>query len=303
MTGWLVNDQLSTIPGTTTFWHHLLDAIPGLVDKTTGSYWGLPEAIEAEAATSPPDYIIRNGAFFRALNVPCPVVSLVQDVMEMFQSEHLRPRLLETVSASRYAVFNTEYTRAQYPELATAPYRIIPIGTDESIFTPKEPDPDIPEGAVLWVGSGHRIKGFELARRLALESPRPWVFVMKDDAEVPEAAVVLRSIDHHRLSRVASACSVAVCTSLQETQHLAGIEAGMCGVPLVTTNVGVYYGREKGWWGKVVERDWHLDIEVVSVSLRSRVAEYWRKEGFGLARCMDSWRGLVNDLEVEHVGR
>ena len=34
--GWLINDCLTTIPGTKTFWHDLLDWIPNLEDKTLG---------------------------------------------------------------------------------------------------------------------------------------------------------------------------------------------------------------------------------------------------------------------------
>ena len=34
--GWLVNDQLSAIPGVLTFWHDLLNWFPNLEDKTNG---------------------------------------------------------------------------------------------------------------------------------------------------------------------------------------------------------------------------------------------------------------------------
>jgi Glycosyltransferase len=303
MTGWLVNDQLSTIPGTTTFWHRLLNAIPGLIDKTTGTYAGLAEVIEAEAAVNPPDYIIRNAAFFRALDVPCPVISLVQDILGPYHLPFVRPNLIESCCASRLVVFNTEYTRSEYPELANASYRIIPIGVDPSIFKPGPVDPEIPSDAVLWVGSGHRVKGFDLARKLAAESARPWIFVMKDEAEVPEAALVFRSINQDHLALLARSCAVGVCTSQQETQHLAGIEMGLCGLPLVTTNVGVYHARPAGAWGEVVDRDWHSVIDDVAGLPRGEVSRYWLDEGFGLDNCMSMWRTTVQSLEVEHVGR
>ena len=34
--GWLVNDTLTCIPGTITFWHNLLEWFPELLDKTNG---------------------------------------------------------------------------------------------------------------------------------------------------------------------------------------------------------------------------------------------------------------------------
>jgi len=200
-------------------------------------------------------------------------------------------------------VFNTEYTRAAYPELANAPYRIIPIGTDESTFTRSAAAAGIPHGSVLWIGSGNPIKGFNLARRLAAESTRPWIFVMKDETPVPESFMTLRRIDHHRLVEVASACSVGVCTSAQETQHLAGIEMGMCGLPLVTTDVGVYHGREPGVWGRINTGDWHQDIEDVAESDPAICALYWRRMGFGVSACMARWSEAVHSLETEHVLR
>lgn len=300
MTGWLVNDRLTAIPGTRTFWHHLLDGVPGLIDKTTGKYPGLVESVEHDAAREQPDYIIRNAAYFRWLNVECPVISLVQDVLQGFQ----RDVLIEACAASRIVVFNSEYTREQYPELNSADYRIIPLGTDETIFRPVEPDSDIPDGSVLWVGSGHPVKGFDLAYELADESHRPWIFVMKDDAVVPiDGAAVYRSITQERLAAIASACAVGVCTSRQETQHLAGIEMGMCGLPLVTTNVGVYHNRPSGSWGEQTKTDWHGAIERCAKMDGAKAALYWREEGFGLANCMSMWNTTVRALGVADVVR
>ena len=298
MTGWLVNDKLTCIPGTRTFWNNLLDSIPGLVDKTTQPYAVLAGVIEAECLLGEPDYIIRNAAYFPWLNVKCPVVAFVQDIMQ----GSARDMLLEACAASRLIVFNSEFTRAQYPELEYMTHKIIPIGTDETTFKPCEPDASIPGGAVLWVGSGHHVKGFDLACRLANESDRPWVFVMKDETEVPvKNAHVYRSIFQSELASIASACSVAVCTSRVETQHLAGIEAGMCGLPLVTTNVGAYYNRAPGVWGRVTSGDWHRDIEDVTKGDYAHPAFYWRDEGFGLSKCMDAWIETVRSLEVQHV--
>jgi len=297
MTGWLVNDRLTAIPGVATFWNHLLDGIPGLENRCLGQYQGLAEIVEREAAIDKPDYIIRNAAYFRWLNVTCPVVSFVQDIVE----GGLRDELIDACAASRLVVFNSEYTRMMYPELHAADYRVIPIGTDTSVFRPCEPDPHIPENAILWVGSGHSVKGFDLACRLASESKRPWVFVMKDDTPVEVGALVLRRIDQPQLARIASACAAGVCTSARETQHLAGIEMGLCGLPLVTTNVGAYHERIQGAWGKRHGADWHHDIELVASLPREGAANYWTVCGFGLDKCMEEWRETVRSLEASYV--
>ena len=299
MTGWLVNDKLTCIPGTRTFWSHLLDTIPGLEDRCTGQYAGLADRIERDAARERPDYIIRNAAYFRWLNVECPAISFVQDVME----GESRELLLESCAASSLVVFNSEYTKMVYPELEATYNRVIPIGTDTNVFRPVDPYPRIPRGAVLWIGSGHRVKGFDLACYLASESKRPWVFIMKDDTPVDVDAMVFRSIPQEQIASIASACSVGVCTSLNETQHLAGIEMGLCGLPLVTTAVGSYFGRAPGAWGKVIDGDWQNEIEAATSLPRDEVVAYWTKQGFGLERCMDTWRETVESLEVANVVR
>ena len=295
MRGWLVNDRLTAIPGTRTLWNHLLTEVPELVDKTTGTYAGLAESIEFDAAREAPDYIIRNAAYFRWLDVPCPVISFVQDVLEGSP----RTLLIGACEASRLVVFNSEYTRAAYPELHAADYRIIPIGTDERLFVERDVDKD---GSVLWVGSGHSVKGFNLACQLAIESARPWVFVLKDDAKVPPIGTVYRRIPQWRLAELASAAAVGVCTSREETQHLAGIEMGMCGLPLVATPVGVYHERPMGAWGMQSDGDWHSCIALAARLERKAAAAYWRDEGFGLANCMSMWKTTIKSLEAAHVG-
>ena len=67
MTTWLVNDFLTCIPGTRTFWHDLMDEF-GLVDKTGTRFDQLAPAIEgAIDAAGAPDLIIRNASYFRPI--------------------------------------------------------------------------------------------------------------------------------------------------------------------------------------------------------------------------------------------
>ena len=80
--GWLVNDCLTCIPGTTTLWHDLMDWFPGLEDKTNGytNYNILAETIEKmyNETENKPDYIIRNGTYFRKMNIDVPTFALIQ---------------------------------------------------------------------------------------------------------------------------------------------------------------------------------------------------------------------------------
>lgn len=296
MGGWLVNDTLTLIPGTVTFWSHLLASIPGL-EPVTAPFPDLAWKVESEALVRNPDFIIRNACYFPPIEVDCPVISLVQDVMT---GRVAREMLVETCEQSAVVIFNSEYTRSRYPELHECRHEIIPIGTDPTIFTPRQNA--LAYGGVMWVGSGHSIKGFDLALRLASESARRWVMVFKDETQVDLPNVTtFRRIPQRLLADVASLCSVGVCTSREETQHLAGIEMGMCGLPLVTTNVGAYYGREPGAWGRITSGNWLSDIEEAAKLPQDAAAAYWREEGFGVEECMDAWKALIASVVPARV--
>ena len=81
--GWLVNDTLSCIHGVRTLWHNLLEWFPNLEDKTNGytDYSILAEVIENDIGNTDkkPDYIIRNGTYFRKLNTHIKSIILIQD--------------------------------------------------------------------------------------------------------------------------------------------------------------------------------------------------------------------------------
>ena len=93
--GWLVNDTLTCIPGTTTLWHQLLEWLPNLEDKTNGytDYSILPNVIES--LPNKPDYIIRNGSYFRKLNIDVPTITLIQDVQN-------NPMQTEVINSSTF---------------------------------------------------------------------------------------------------------------------------------------------------------------------------------------------------------
>ena len=111
--GWLVNDCLTCIPNTKTFWHDLLDWFPNLKDKCDGytDYSILAQKIES--IPKRPDYIIRNGSYFRKLNIDVPTFSLIQDTME-------NPTQTEVINHSTCAVFASKQTYNIYKNRITS---------------------------------------------------------------------------------------------------------------------------------------------------------------------------------------
>jgi glycosyltransferase involved in cell wall biosynthesis len=286
-TGWLVNDKLTCIPGTRTFWHYLLEWFPGLKDMTGADFDSLPRVVEYSCPY--PDYIIRNATYFRPLSVSVPTFSLLQDIVPV--GSHLRGNQL-AVSRGSTIIFPSYYAESKYPEIEDG--LVIPLGVDFSTFAPGPPKREkwnIAEGAVLFVGSGDPIKGFATALQLSEHSFRPFVFVMKDDTPVSTGNRVLRHLSSTELREVINCCAVGIVPSLEETQHLAGIEMGACGLPLVTTNVGAYWNRPEGAWG-CVSGNFHNDIEWVAG--RTGAREYWIRSGYTKAQCRRNWEGLLS---------
>lgn len=294
MRGWLVNDKLTCIPGTRTLWHDLLRGLDGLEDHTTGTYQGLAEQVEDEAVKAPPDYIIRNASYFRPLDLDVPTLALVQDI-------HGDPNQYAVCCGASKVIYNSKYTHSFYRELDHVPHEIIPVGTDFDLFRIRPSVyPEMAE-SVLYVGSTHAIKGWPLLMAIAESSGRPFVCVLKDtdNVKVPKNVTIYCRLQQTAIANLAASCKVGICTSMIETQHLAGIEMGACGLPMVASNVGIYYDRPAGAWGRNVthrERvaEWVAALETHAP--RQEVRDYWLREGLDRETCIRRWRAAVDSI-------
>lgn len=255
--GWLVNDTLTCIPGTKTLWHFLLDALPGIKDKTNGltPFSELPILIEREYFYSSkqlrPDYIIRNASFFRPLRIKIPTISLLQDPYE--EGTPLHNMQVDVCNQSTCVVYNSEYTKNMYSKHVKRPGIVIPVGTNSDLF--KENHPKKSKNTIIYVGStNEEYKGFSLLLKLIENSNYNFILVMKDDFQLNNDRVkVYNKISQEKLSELYNLSDLLVCTSKKETLHLAGIEAGFCNVPIVANDVGIYSKiKNDSRWGIVV---------------------------------------------------
>ena len=107
--GWLINDCLTCIPNTRTFWHDLLEWFPNLEDKCNGYTDYSVLASRIESTPDRPDYIIRNGSYFRKLNIDVPTFCLIQDTMnDSMQTE--------VINSSTCVVFASSETYNLYKD-------------------------------------------------------------------------------------------------------------------------------------------------------------------------------------------
>lgn len=300
--GWLVNDTLTCIPGTKTFWHDLLESIPNLKDKTNSytDFAYLKEYIEKEwlNANLKPDYIIRNATFFGNLSVKTQTISLLQDCY----NGDIRKKQIEVCNNSKITVFNSPFTKKNYDDLNTYSC-IIPLGIDFDFFKPiKNIDNifNIKENTILYIGSSDfKTKGFDKILKLIEETNFNFCLVLKDDFYINHPRVRLfNKIDHKNLINIINCCSMIICTSNIETQHLASLEAAACNIPILTTNVGTYFDLPDGEWGiKVKNNNFKDGIYYILNNIDSfNPRKYFISNGFDKKDCMKRWKELVLSL-------
>lgn len=303
--GWLINDCLTCIPGTRTFWHDLLDWFPDLQDKTNGytPYSTLPDIIENQANEKEPNYIIRNGTYFRPLKMKtAKTVSLIQDVKggDIFDLQ------LATIKDSERVVFNSYYILDKFrAHNLHRNLHIIPLGVDFNFFKPSEEiHSDILPNSVLYIGSSDNYpKGFNIMLDIINKmSDTNFCLIMKDNWKVPEHLThrvrVYNRVNQQTVKTIINSCAVAVCTSYEETQHLAGIECGACNIPIVARAVGWYYDcrYEQAAWGAIADDNTFVEkINMLLNGPRPKPREYLEAK-YSTDVCKKKWQALINGL-------
>ncbi len=301
--GWLVNDCLTCIPGTRTFWHDLMYWFPKLEDKTGGytDYSVLADRIEA--LPNRPDYIIRNGTYFRKLNIDVPTFCLIQDTRNSAQQT-------EVINSSTAVVFASKQTYNLYKDrINPQNVRIIEQSSDFNFFKPMPAShPDVLPNSVLFIGdSSIEKKGFHRVQAIIDAMPDfNFCLVMKDytdhDSISPESrhrVRIFNKVDRETVRQLINSCVVAICTSGNEEGHFAGIEIGACNIPMVTRPMGCYLDRQNDMrWGEFAWTDDQFPEKIRYVAKNRHLyspREYYSKE-YTLERCREKWTALIEEF-------
>lgn len=300
--GWMVNDCLTCIPNTRTFWHDLLEWFPKLQDKCNGytDYTILANSIES--LPGKPDYIIRNGSYFRRLNIDVPTFSLIQDTMN-------NPMQTEVINSSTCVVFASKQTYNFYKNrISPKNVRIIEQSSDFNFFKPiTERHPDVLPNSIIFIGdSSYEKKGFHRVLNL-IESMLDFNFclIMKDNTNIDSIPLHHRSrvrifnkVNTETVRLLINSCVCAICTSGNEEGHFAGIEIGACNIPMVARPMGCYLDRaDSTSWGLVVEdNQFPAAIRYVVNNLSLfEPRKYYSKE-YTLERCREKWTKMLNEF-------
>ncbi len=303
---WLVNDCLGTIPGIRTLWHDLVEHC-GCADLTGGytPFDRLASKIERGMTYRAPDTIVRNATYFRRLNFSGRTISLAQDIA----SGSLGVMQADVIAHSDVVVFNSEYSRDEIGAPAGVRSEIIPLGTDLDLFRPPvDGEADllrkrlgILPDSILFVGSSDPVKGWSLLRKIIDRSDMQFVVVTKDGARIDHPRVRnFGPIPQAELADIMRACAALVCTSVRETQHLAGIEAGACGLPVFAPNIGIYRQLPRnGNWGRVCDgvADFIYYLKhAINLQGEFTPREEFLDAGLDRATCMARWNALLDEV-------
>lgn len=302
--GWLVNDCLTCIPNTRTFWHDLLDWFPDLCDMTFGhtDYSVLADRIESLGIK--PDYIIRNGSQFRKLNIDVPTFCLIQDTMN-------NPMQTEVINSSTVVVFASKHCYEKYKDrISPKNVRIIQQSSDFNFFKPiPERHPEVLPNSVLFIGDSSVVKkGFNIVLDIIQKmSDFNFCLVMKDNTtleSIPEycrnRVRIFNRVNRETVRLLINSCVVAICTSGYEEGHFAGIEIGACDVPMVTRPMGCYLDRSDDMsWGEYAKDDEFPEKirEVVVNRSRQSPRKQYSKE-YTLERCREKWQAVIDEFVV-----
>lgn len=315
----LVNDMLSALPEHRTFWNDLQEWFG--MEFVGGNFEEL-DRLAYEAISRTHDgagLIIRNASYFGPMRLSATVgtISLLQDIWDQGEPRFAQQAVIQS---SKAVVFNSAFTKSKY-EPAGGFYEglpkltIIPLPVDFSLFEPQnamgcQQALGLPDGCICWVGATQgpagEIKGFDIFLKIVRMNPDlHFVGVFKDaipESFPPNLRCFLR-LTHEELVKVIGACRVGLCTSRMESQHLAGIEMGACGLPLVVPNVGTYWNRTEmpGIVGGPSSEPRMIASAVRAVLSggwlsAETIRDYWQKE-FDRPVIRAQWEKLIGEIE------
>lgn len=307
---WIVNDLLTCIPGTRTFWHLLLE-IEGTVDKTGTPFNKLAETIENDPGEC--DLIIRNGTFFRSINRDNKQIVLIQDLYGYDKMQY------DTVMQSDHVVFNSTYTMNQFmvnTEMSMIGIvhdksSVIPIGVNQNLFKKMahfRPASDIFERfkrTGIFVGDYNATKNTRLFEEIVKANTNiDFIYVSKSRHQInlPNVRNYPGGVDEIGMAKLYNEADFCIMCSPVETLHLTTIEAALCDTPVIGTNTGWladYFDDAVGVRveGPTVKNFSNAICEIIESSYTPR--EYMLTTPFTWSRCKASWENLIEEILSE----
>jgi glycosyltransferase involved in cell wall biosynthesis len=300
---WIVNDLLTCIPGTKTFWHLLLE-IDGTVDKTGVPFNKLAETIENDPGSC--HLIIRNGTFFREIQRDdCEQIVLIQDYYGYDYQQ------IEVASNADHVVFNSDFTKEKFNPIFDN-FSVIPIGVNENLFKPlakfrKENDIFTRfKRTGIFVGDYNATKNTRLFEEVVKENSHvDFIYVSKarNQINLPNVRNYPGGVDELGMLQLYNEADFCIMCSPLETLHLTTVEAALCDIPVIGTNTGWLADHFHPDVGIRIDGDAtvakfsHAIAKVLSSNYCPR--QHMLSTPFTWEGCKKSWEKLIEEVLVE----
>jgi len=294
--------------GERTFWNYMLDGFPemiGLDHKAAGTGRELFEmtARKCIRGMSPDTVIIQNATYLNKISDENFTIAFLQDNLRtMGMKSWLQDKVLTT---SQIVVTNSRETAKSYAEFNPV---VIPIGIDTRIFhlldkeVLRERYRIPPKAQVgIFVGDFTEIKGWAEIKRLIDSYPNVF-FIIVSKREESYDTVNTKCFSKIRQSTLADLYNCAdffLLGSPVETQCLAALEAGFCGLPIIMKHTGIFMDFTD------IQRD---SIGVFNNSLSAALHEFLKGTrqfspretllslDLGIDSMISKWRALLESI-------
>jgi glycosyltransferase involved in cell wall biosynthesis len=284
----ILNDHIrGRVSNEETFWSMLEKNLPNSIGISTSE---IDIPLEKKLAEINPTLVIQNANLGRISRYK--TISFLQDpLVEM--ERHFEPLIiklrakvrgrepyypsrikkqLESLETS-IKVTNSNYMAHMYEKAGK--FKVISMGVDHELFRPLDKNEmrkkyNIPttKKVNIFVGSRHKIKGFDKIQKMIGENNDTfWILVLKDAKVEPgHNYTTFHGVPQYILAELYNCADKLVARSITESFGLAAVEAMFCDIPVDVTSTGVFwdwypacknprkeamdYGLDKNTWMK-----------------------------------------------------
>lgn len=294
---WIVNDKLTCIPGTKTFWHMLLE-IEGAIDKTSEPFIKLASIVENDPEHC--DIIIRNATFFRRINRDCKQIAFLQDAYKDDVGQ------IDVCVNSSHVVFNSPFTQNKYAAILDQlnSYSVIPIGVNENIFYPSSIFKN-KRFTLCFVGDYNSTKNTRMLERIAKSrSDLDFIYISKLGSRInsPNVLNVTGGVNENEMASLYNRSDACIMCSELETLHLTTVEAALCNKPVIGTRTGWLASHFSNKCGILVDEFNNLDEYVAAIDFVKDNYEFFSPREHILttpyvwSNCKASWEKLIKEV-------
>lgn len=229
-------------------WNFMLERLPnitGIDSQVLGSEDNFEEEVEKYIAdhdlVSP--IVLQNASFIDLVaKDKFNMVFLQDNLRKMGKVSYQQESNLNLADVH---ITNSINTAADYPEYY---FRVISLGVNAELF--KSGDKLAmrqklgikTEKVGIFVGDLTEVKGWNSIKKV-IDDHREitWIIVSKDvEKYIADNVIMFNRIDQETLVTLHQASDFFILGSPVETQCLAAVEAGMCGLPIIMHNVGIF---------------------------------------------------------------